>query len=79
MELEAAISQIKNLASTADEVGRIKIKNALQEAHSSLDTRFDILARVNYMASTHSHLKFSQSLSCLTLLQIVVHIYATAG
>ena len=49
--MDALITQIKDLASTADEAGRKKLQDALRDVQYSLETPWDTALRLGGMVS----------------------------
>ena len=49
--MEALTSEIKRLASTADEAGRVKLLSALQDLTLSIETPFDTFLRIGFGVS----------------------------
>lgn len=66
--MDALIDQVKHLASTADESGRRQLKQALQEAHNSLETTQDILTKmIGLVSRIHFFLRTSTYVSFLKI------------
>ena len=53
--MDALVSEVKRLASTADEEGRIKLLDALQDLRASIETPHDTFLRLAFGVSSQQH------------------------